>query len=86
MRELAKRWLENFMTISTDLRYKNRKKKSFKGEQKKLLTHTHNTHVCVHECVCVCVCENGRINSNVCTYVCIKILVFTVNRAIHTNI
>lgn len=40
MRELAKRRLENFMTISTDLRYKNRKKKSFKGEQKKLLTHT----------------------------------------------
>lgn len=28
------------MTISTDLRYKNRKKKCFKGEQKKLLTHT----------------------------------------------
>lgn len=41
MRELAKRWLENFMTISTDLRYKNRKKKFLK-ENKKSYSHIHN--------------------------------------------
>ena len=41
MRELAKRWLENFMTISTDLCYKNRKKKVLK-ENKKSYSHIHN--------------------------------------------
>ena len=43
MRELAKRWLENFMTISTDLRYKNRKKKKkVLKENKKSYSHIHN--------------------------------------------
>lgn len=42
MRELAKERLENFMTISTDLRYKNRKKKKVLKENKKSYSHIHN--------------------------------------------
>ena len=42
-RKLARVELENFMTISADLRSKNRKKKNcFKGAQKKA-THTYTT-------------------------------------------